>query len=152
MTSCTQAEHDLIKLDPERWATLHIIGYAESGAPGQVLECRNCAACGGTLARAVDLGDGWKSSHNPSPRRATVVYDTGWRLAPTANPRRGLYDYERQIVFGVGVTDGDALAEIARIQKEENPGYCGWSANATWGTRPLGSSKWRLTSTWDSSG
>ena len=66
------------------------------------------------------------NSANNKNRLAKVVHDAGWTLMPTSIPRRGIYDYERVVVFDIQTTETERLLEIDRIKREDDPGYCWW--------------------------
>ena len=55
--ACTNASHELIKLQPERWAALPFAGYIPADEPGDpIVELRDCPLCHSTLGRELPPG------------------------------------------------------------------------------------------------
>lgn len=74
-----------------------------------------------------------------------VVEDTGWKYSSSAQPSRGLHDYERRVKFDKDLTEFQEGVLEETIRLYDNPGYCHWSF------RKLSPGQYLFTSTMDSS-
>lgn len=76
---------------------------------------------------------------------ADLTEDTGWKYAAKARPDRGLHDYERFLSFSQALSPDEEKRVENFIREFDNPGYCWWNF------KHLGSNRYRLATTMDSS-
>jgi hypothetical protein len=76
---------------------------------------------------------------------ARIVKDTGWQLAHTSNPQRGIHNYVRRIEFASSSTREELKAMFKYMRAEDCPGWIGL------GIFEISPVEFQFTTTYDSS-